>query len=266
MSRAGSVVSLSEVFALRPFSPLPPAPRIMPVVAHDRQHCCRKPKSRQIAMAFLCAADTDAMDCCFAASGIMHILKGASNIVFYLRHCHCVFRFFVFHRSCGWLCRCKSSSSILALNIIQCARNIPHVPLDRLGPVLEIAAFLKAAIEGLDHLKPLVSLLRKVRSVGLQTLDLLLELALCRVDFIHALLHVVRHQIGHGLCGGQRLLAVAVIHALELCLLGAALLDDGRQHGCKPVINAFEASTALTSLLCPLSARYHSPCTVHTRC
>ena len=76
------------------------------------------------------------------ASGIMHILKGASNIVFYLRHCHCVFRFFVFHRSCGWLCRCKSSSSILALNIIQCARNIPHVPLDRLGPVLEIAAFL----------------------------------------------------------------------------------------------------------------------------
>jgi len=64
MSRAGSVVSLSEVFALRPFSPLPPAPRIMPVVAHDRQHCCRKPKSRHIAMAFLYAADTDAMDCC----------------------------------------------------------------------------------------------------------------------------------------------------------------------------------------------------------
>jgi len=105
MSRAGSVVSLSEVFALRPFCPLPPAPRIMPVVAQDRHHCCRKPKSRDIAMAFLCAADTDSMDCGFAASGMMHILKGASNIVFYLRHCHCVFRFFVFHRSCGWLCR-----------------------------------------------------------------------------------------------------------------------------------------------------------------
>jgi hypothetical protein len=44
--------------------------------------------------------------------------------------------------SCCRLRGRKSRSCIIALHIVERARNVPHVPFHRLGPVLKVAAFL----------------------------------------------------------------------------------------------------------------------------